>query len=518
MAIALPPPSTPELAPVDVVRAGGSEILKLSWQQNTIHVLGVEQIDKSLIEVAITTAGSLSDVVRQIQAVYYIAGYPAVQVRYALVEPDLYMLVVPGKITRVVAAEPYGKYFDGLAGADPLTDDALEPPRILASIHSDRNGEDPTVVFQPEEGGAALVVKSSESGPPQGTAGLEFGNPGNRFSGRYLANYFGRAAFGGGDEFRFEGRNAFTGLEKSSSPAEGYQEYALGWNRVNTLGLLGLQARYVGYQQEFDLDLGVGDRTRFSGKILQYEASLVHPLAASFNSRWNLSVKADYTKKTYEIFRLNQDVQRQEYGSAEIGTDYAQVLSLGSQRIDFSAGVAVRSGLASDETDVAIKAADFGYLLYRPTLNLALPIGSSTTLGLTVAGQFTSDTLPEQQQWVVGGIGNGEAFLPGVAAGDSGGVARLSLQDRLQLFGLPVTPRVFVEYGFATFENPFEDLGQEGSTQSVADAGVSLAVRVSRQVEARASYAESFEEKNISDAALDAADANLFFSVAVTLP
>lgn len=522
MAIALPPPSAPQLSTAEAVQAGGTEIVRLSWQQNQVHVIGAELIDKARIEEAISTAATLSDVVRQIQSAYYVAGYPAVQARYALVEPDLYVLVLPGKVTRVVAEAPYAKYFDQLAGADPLSDEKLEPARTLASIHSDRKGEDPAIEFQPEEGGAALVLKGSESGPPQGVVGLEFGNPGNRFAGRHMANYFVRGAWGTGDELRVDGRHAFVGLDKPSSPSKDYREHTVSWNRVNTLGLFGIKARYVGYQQEFDADIGLGASTIFDGKIQQYEAAWVLPLSADFNSRWNANIKADYTKKTYEISQNNLQVQRQEYGSAEIGTDYARVLAFGDQRFDVSAAVAVRSGLGDNETDTPIKAADFGYLLFRPTVNIALPIGESFTAGLGLAAQITSDTLPEQQQWVMGGIGNVEAFLPGVAAGDSGGLARLFLQQPFTMLGMLVTPRVFAEYGYAKLENPFEApfvaVAQSGATQSVADAGVSLAVRVTSWLETRLSYAESFHEKNVVDAAQDATDANMFFSVAATLP
>jgi hemolysin activation/secretion protein len=255
------------------------------------------------------------------------------------------------------------------------------------------------------------------------------------------------------------------------------------------------------------------DVTRFTGEIRQGELAWVYPLSGSFNHRWNLTSKVDYTHKDYEITLLSLQVQKQEYGSAEIGTDYSRIVALGDQRVDISAALAVRSGLGEDHTDNDIRAADFGYLLFRPSLSITVPFGESFTAGLGLAAQITDDTLPEQQQWVMGGVGNVEAYLPGVAAGDSGGLARLFGQTRFEVMGLPVTPRVFAEYGYSKLENPFEPpfvaVAQSGSTQTVIDAGVSLSVQVTRWLETRFSYAESLDESKIDQEALDATDANI---------
>lgn len=524
MAIALPPPSQPVLSTVEVVQAGGSEIVTLAWKTDQIHVIGAELIDKARIEQAINTATDLSDVVRQIQAAYYIAGYPAVQVRYARAEPDLFVLVMPGKLSRVEVPEPYTPYFAKLEGADPLTDDQFERARTLASIHSERKAEDASIEFLPEEAGTALVLKGGQNKRSSSSLGAEFGNPGNRFSGRHLLNYFAETSFGTGDELRFEGRHAMVGLNDDDSPSTLYNEHTASWSRVTTLGLFGAKGRYVGYQQEFDIDLGlgIGDVTRFSGSIRQGELAWVFPLHADFNSRWNLNSKLDYTRKRYEITRLDEPVQRQEYGSVEIGTDYARVLMWGEQRVDLIASVAVRSGMGDDKTDVPITAADLGYLLIRPSASVTLPLGEHITAGLGLTAQITEDTLPEQQQWVMGGVGNVEAFLPGISAGDSGGLARLFAGTNTELFGFTIAPQLFVEYGYTKLENPFEapfvPVSQSGETQSVADAGISVSARLNRLTEVRFSYAESFDESKVSDQAQDATDANMFFSIAISVP
>ena len=67
-----------------------------------------------------------------------------------------------------------------------------------------------------------------------------------------------------------------------------------------------------------------------------------------------------------------------------------------------------------------------------------------------------------------------ESYLPGVASGDTGGLARIQLETTAYDLGVfKFVPRLFVEYGMADVEEPL--VGQPSGTQSIADGGVSLA-------------------------------------------
>lgn len=516
MAIALPAPATPQLGSVETIRAAGSEYATATFQQTQVHVSGPDVVPKSALEEVIAGGESLSDVVRQIQAAYYAAGYPAVQVSYALAEPDLYVLVSLGKVDRIDAPAPYDKYFAGIAPADPLTDEALEPARTLASLHADRAGERAMPTFKTSDQGVVLSIEPDEQGPDKGALGVEYGNPGNRFVGRHFLDYSLRASLASGDEFKGSGRHALTGMEGDDSAA-GYHEHSLGWSKVTTLGLFGITGRYVNYQQNLPLQTG-GARTVFDGDIRQAEAEFLHLLSADFDSRWTVGAKLDYTRKDFATNRSNVVVQRQEYGSGEISTDYATVFSPVGLHTDFAAGVAVRSGLGNNKTDEALVLADLGYLMYRPNISMTLQLGTKLNFSLGASGQITSDTLPEQQQWVLGGIGNGEAYLPGVAAGDSGGIARAQFEFNAgQVSGLTLVPRVFAEYAYTRYEDPIMVLDQPDGDQSFADAGVSLGLSYADFVEISVSYAESFAEDGIDKGVLKDADANVFFKVGIQL-
>ena len=514
MPIALPAPATPELGSAETIRGQGAEYVSAAVAQNQVHVFGPEVVSKQTVEGAITGAENLSDAVRRIQGVYYLAGYPAVRVVYALSGTDLYVSVSLGKITKVEAPERYARYFDGLTGADPLTDDDLEPARTFASIHSDRAGQSAIPSFKPDSDGSVLRIEPDDKGPGRSGMGLGFGNPGNRFVGRHFLDWFAKHSFTTGDEIRASGRHGMEGLDSDERSSSGYNEHTLGWGKVTPWGLFAAQGRYVGYQQNLELATTPTTFAKYSGDIREGEFGWTGLILSDFYSRWGVGAKVDYTRKDFSATSLDGlPSQRQEYGSGEVSTQYSLVVNPLDVPTEFVAGVAVRKGMGDDKTDVARVGADLGYLLFRPTVSVKVKPIDWVALRLALIAQITDDTLPEQQQWVMGGIGNVEAYLPGVAAGDSGGLARFQLEfNSYDVSTVKIAPTLFVEYGYAKYENPPD--GVSGATQSLADGGVSLAFS-SGPFEASFSYAESFKEKKVARNVLHDSDANMFFRVAM---
>ena len=510
MPIALPAPSTPELGSAETIRGQGSAYVSAAFQQNQVHVIGPDVVSKGTLEGAISGAENLSDVVRRIQGAYYLAGYPAVRVVYALAEPDLYVQVTLGKVTKVEAPDRYLPYFDQLAGADPLTDEQLEPGRTFASLHADRAGQSAVPTYVPDGDGAILRIEPNDNGPGRSSMGLGFGNPGNRFVGRHFIDWFAKHSFTTGDELRATGRYGMNGMDREDG-ARGYGDFSVGWGKVTPWGLLALQGRFTGYQVEAQA-IGLPDPLKLTGNIGEVELGWSGLLHSSFYSRWGVSAKVDYTRKILEFASSEDDIQQQEYGSVEAATQYSQVVRPMDLPIELSAGVAVRSGLGDNKTDQGRVQADLGYLLFKPTVGVSVRFGEYATIRTAVIAQITDDTVPEQQQWVMGGVGNIEAYLPGVASGDSGGLARVQWEtDSQSLMGIGVVPRLFVEYGFAKFEN---GTGDEGDKQRLADGGASLAF-TRGPFEASVSYAESIQEKKIAKDVLHDSDANAFFRVAM---
>lgn len=531
MAVTLPPVIPPQQAEVAQLQRQGAESAAFDFQSWRVHVLGPAVLDRDTLASATQEAATLSDVVRNLAARYYEAGYPAAQLRYGLAGSDLYVVATLGKLARIEGPQALKSYFEDLAGLDPLTDSAFEQRRVLATAHADRAGLQVEPVFRPDPSGDAytMTLEPVPEAPDPTRFKIELGNPGNRFVGRHFLDLDLRHGLASGDEFNATWRTGLKGLNDDEA-ADRYDEEMLSWSRVTRYGIFGLSGRNVDYRidlrAESDRPLyrllrnllpflppNTGEQP-IKGDIQQIEAAWAYPLAADFHSRWSVNAKLDYTLKELELRDSDARIQHQEYGSIEAGTAYGRTIDIGERRLDLDGGLALRKGLGSDETDEATSLADLGYLLWRPQLSARLSQGDFSTR-LELYAQLTGDSVPEQSQWVLGGLGNLASYLPGVAVGDSGGLARLQVDYRL--FGKgerhALVPRAFVEYGYARFENP--QAGLPGGTPAIADAGVELAFSYSGWLDASLAYAESFHERDIDKQTLDDADANIYFRAAL---
>lgn len=280
MAVALPDVLPPELAKIEEIRTQASESGTLRFQKYTIHMLGPKLIDEAALNAAASGAESLSDVVRNISAELFQAGYPAAQVRYALQGDELYILAHPGEVAAVEGNERIAPYFDGLEGRSPLMDSDLEPARSLASIHADRAGLEIKPAFVPEagqSGKARMQLEQNGTQPDPTDIRVEFGNPGNRFVGRHFLKLDVRHGFASGDEVSVTWNEGLSGLNQADD-AEDYHQQKLVWNRVSPYGIFGLS----GNNTDYTINAG---GTEINGDLQVAELAWLYPLRASFRGR-----------------------------------------------------------------------------------------------------------------------------------------------------------------------------------------------------------------------------------------
>ncbi|HEX4872817.1 MAG TPA: ShlB/FhaC/HecB family hemolysin secretion/activation protein [Nevskiaceae bacterium] len=519
MGVQLPPPVVPQQGEITEIQQAGDAVLTLQFQQVRIHLHGATGVPADELEAAVAGADTLSNAVRAIARAYYVAGYPGATVHYALAGEDLHVKVSLAGVSQVVAEAPLAAYFNDLADGQPLTAARLERRRTLASLHADRAGLNAQPLLQPVEDGLELRLDPDPNSPTAMAVRTELGNPGNRFVGRHFLDLDLRAGFGTGDEARASWRKALTGLNDPGD-AEDYDEQTVGLSRVTPFGLFGLGGRNVDYTQpDLSVVTETGETLTFAvnGDIQQAELFGFWPLHTDFVQRSTLSAKVDFTHKQLSIGRgggalTGAKVQDQEYGSAELAAGYARAGVFLGRRLDLEAALAVRSGLGDDRSEDLLTRADLGYLLVRPSLRLRLALATSISSELLLTGQLSEDRLPEQNQWVIGGVGNAQAYLPGVAVGDQGALARLQVDYQLGEFaGVTLRPRVFAEFAMAEYAEPEATFGEPGERQELSDAGVELGLAWGPHLEAAISAAESLSEKGIPEAALNAADANYFF-------
>lgn len=535
MAVELPPPQTPQQIAVEQVKElNPSTAIVVQFQDYTLNVIGNKsKVGKAELQEAVSIADSLSNAVRLINSAYYAAGYPGTKLSYALSGQQLYILVDLGNVTAVTAPPELLPYFEGFSG--PLTGEDLEPRRALATLHADRADITADMRLQDNEGTDTdtLVIKKRRKVKPDTTGvKVEFSNAGNRFVGRHFVDIDLKGGIPSGDEFRVFWRHGVTGIndEDSSKNSEDYNEQIIGWNRVTPWGIFGLGGRYAYYNQL------LGGTTPVQGIISAGELYYINVLKADFDSRLTVQAKLDRTNKETSTLPVGTttptcpapqntrtECQRDLYTSAEIGGTYAQVSRAEGWRADWEGGLALRKGLTSDNGNFFGSPVKQDYTLLRPTFRLTLtPTDSDLPFGLgewkygvDFTGQYSASAVPEQQQFVLGGIGSLQGFLPGAAVGDTGALVRLRAEwQGLDFYEIYVTPRVFLEYGFARYEEPAPAAPQ--STQSLSDVTGEVSLKIAKWFEVTGSASLPLYDSGQPDAVIEDAEANYFLRLTAT--
>ncbi|TXH02809.1 MAG: hypothetical protein E6R07_14090 [Nevskiaceae bacterium] len=529
MSVELPPPATPQQGTVDQLQSQAGSGVVVAFQTYQLHVAASGILDEAAIQNAVGLADNLSNAVRNIGAAAYLAGYPASQVTYALSGNDLYVLVLPGKISGVKASDALKPYLNGLESADPMRDSDLIGHTTLASLAADRAGIDVYPVFEPDgNGGQVLDFEKNNKDADPTTVRVEFGNPGNRFASRYFLDMDLKTGSIWGDEFRVFAREGIQNLDDKGKPGD-YHEQDLVWTRVTPWGLFGLDGRFVNYNYTSPVVAPATTGTNVLGRIWVGEAQWLYPLFANFNSRWTVQAKADRTSKSGKLDSSagspSQEYQRELYTSGELGTTYLRNFAFLGHRWDLASGVSVRKGFGDRTPDTSFNPAagdtspmhgDEGYLLFRPTASLKFYWTGALVTGVEASGQFSNDSVPEQQQWVLGGLGNLTSSLPGVAVGDKGYLARAYTELTLPLIaGIELKPRVLIEHGAAKFAKPLA--GQSTDTQQVTDAGLELGFKFTQIVDGTLAYAKSFDDKGVTSSTKQDADARVYFRISIKL-
>ncbi len=382
-------------------------------------------------------------------------------------------------------------YFDNLKNSAPLTAADLEADRTLADALSERGGEQ----FKPELrplGGDAVALdlgEATDSGH-QSAAVAEFSNYGNRYAGPYLADAGLRHSFGSGDELSVAGIASTRFLGLGGSHSEPYHEGDLGWSRVTRIGVFGLQGRYADFQQT--LPGGVID-----GKLDSGALSWLYLLYADFQRRLNLSSSFDHSDETLDLRQNSSRLLSERYFSVATDLSYVQRIEHGDQRIEIQTDLGIRHGLGRD--DNTSTAAHLGYVLLRPSFSLRYGFTPHWTLAGEGSFQFSGSSLPQQEQFVIGGPASLHAYEAGVGVGDRGENLRLSTEWKdtgdSWIARHQLRPRLFAEYGSATSSHGAPSLvpGTPGNsaTVSLADVGSDVEIHLTQWLAGTLSVAQS---------------------------
>jgi hemolysin activation/secretion protein len=499
MTVALPPPLPPQIVPLAEVRTDAQRVVQFAHYR--VHLPDAPRLSSSQLRAAVAGAASADEAVRGLARAYYELGLLSAQLSYAVDGDDLYVAVHEHAISAVHAPPVLLPYFESLLGTSSLRDDDFEPRRALANVHAERAGIDAQAQLVPDQRAEArgymLDIEQQGSRRDANTVSADFWNPGNRFAGRNFFDLDARHSNKVGDQFKLLWHTALTGL--GDSRAEHYNEETLTWSRATTWGALGLTGHAYDYRSDDELD----------GQLRELQAAWLYPLRATLRSRWLLDVRAEYTHLDHDVHVDADDgdaaiaTQSEEYPSLQAGLHYSRSDVWRGRPVDVDLGLTLRQGLRGDR---ATSGADLDYFLWRPTANLNVSLSDAFDTGLTLAAQFSDDRTPEQSQWVLGGIDNIAAYLPGIAVGDSGAYAALDLQYAgWTVAGIALKPRLFAEYGYSRYA---QMPGQNDIQLSDVGAELGLAWR---QLRASLAAALPVEHQGVDDRLRRDSEANLLF-------
>jgi hemolysin activation/secretion protein len=130
-------------------------------------------------------------------------------------------------------------------------------------------------------------------------------------------------------------------------------------------------------------------------------------------------------------------------------------------------------------------------------------------LAMNLDAQFSDGTqLPQQQQYVLGGMNSLSAYLPGVLIGDNGYFVHAALNAKYRAWGMPVEASIFAEYGATNFSDVSGELGME---QSLADAGVRFSASLGYGFETEFVAAVPLMDKVVDKARVDSLESDFFW-------
>jgi len=506
MSIDFPPPPLPEQGEVAALRATALDSVTATVAGHTVYVHAPGVLGADDIRAALAGQRELSAAVRALVSRARQRGVFAPKAVYAKSGQQLYITLTALTVKSVKAPKALAPYFRGLGGKAGVQAQPFERARLLAGIHAQRRGERYTPVIEAAADGDPVLVlrRSALPAPARGSVRLALSNAGNRFTGRELLELDARLGSPGGNEFSAAVRSASGVLfdTGNATPGSDYREFQGGWSRVSPAGLVNVSARHIDYRLSLQ---GLG----FNGSLQIADAAYIAIARASAASRVTVQGKLDYIRQEIVFDSNGERLQRERYPSAEVSAAYNRSFTLGSQRWLGLATLAARQGLGSDGATVT--RADLDYWLARPGGTLRWQ-GGAFSAEWQLSGQYASTTVPELQQWVVGGVGNLHAYVPGVALGDRGGLSRLVLEHRglvIERYTATLKPRLFVEGAAAEYHRPAT--GLPGGVQALADAGGEVVLGVGRAFEASLAAALPIGDDGVPQSVRDAARADFFF-------
>ena len=514
MAIDFPPALPPQLTTPQYIESVSGASASYNGKVNgyELRVSGTHYLSNDELDAIFVAAKTPSQAIFLMNSLVLRKGHLLVTMQYAPDSNVVYIHAVQGRVADVQGNQ-LGEFFEGLVGDADLTRAEFERARVMANVKSQRIGMDYSVSYQNDANNPEDVVLVFEPRPVEDFDStdvvFQIGNQGSRYVGRYFGDVGISHNFENGTRATFGYETAFTDLGESRN-GEDYHRFQLSADRAFSTGLYGITASHTEYTQNFgpvpittitgggtplcDLLGPLGGllgcsapTTTTTTQNLSLDADInavaltgEQVLSADLTHRFNLFERVEYIDSQIDAGMFGS-LQDEKYGTVELGAKYFSATLIDGKTFRWSAQWSLKAGVTGDsgtlgtatatspEVGPTTRTAEFVVVL--PKVAAKLPLSDASELNFNFSAQIADEQLPQQQQWVLGGMSALSAYLPGVLSGDSGYFTAADFTHKFILGGVDLSASVFVEYGASQFENAS---GSAGAERSIADMGARI--------------------------------------------
>ncbi len=447
---------SPPTAPAAEVRRlalppGASAPLEVHSHGYTYVVVGNTLLSRTELERLLRAAAGPRQAVAAIDGAYQRAGYLLTAIRAEVTDKRVMLAVVRGEITKVEGASDVVRFFRGAEFDPDITRNALIRRNILADAYASRSGRGlrPSLAPGIQPGGTTLELGASEQPGFKPVSGnVMVGNYGSRYVGGVVLGENLAVHPGHGLEFTLGYAHGLANAQKATVGSR-YDVFNAGASVATPWGFYGLSysrsAYRIGTAGAPLYPKGLTEVYAFNSSQLLFASPEVR-----VSSVQNLTHVANGTKVFGGIYTLVD----QDYNYAGVGLQIGGNTSLGGLSSAYNASIGGNLGLSGGRGTMTQQPAGapvsrFHYWNAMFNWQQTLPQGWSGAL--SASGQWGLDTLPANQQWVLGGFGSLSAWVPGVLVGDGGYLLRASVQTpSWTRGGWSVNAQLFAEQGAVT--------------------------------------------------------------------
>lgn len=544
MAIDLPPAVPPTLVNASYISDYASSASAYAGKVGSfeLRVTGNHYLSNAELDRIFEVAKSPDQAILLINSATNRKGHLLVNTLYSRQQTVIFVHALQANLTNVTGAEAITPYFKGLEGDPDLKRSEFDRARAMANVKSERTGVDYSVSYKVAESDPGQVAMVFEAAPDEEAdrtdVSLKLSNEGSRFAGRYYADAGLRHSTMGGTDLSLDYQRAIPEWGESRD-GDDYDQITFGINSPFSFGLYGLRVSQAEYTQDFrsvtagscsgvilpgNICLGVPIPPSSTTTVLDAEIQRIaltgeQVLSSDIDRRFSLYQELELVDSTIED-QAGNNLQDEAYTTLELGGKYQRANKLGASKLlNYTLSASVKGGVDDDggtlESMPTATGAMVGkrvgdFIVVKPRAAIQIGNRKNTTLDIDFAAQLADDQLPQQQQWVLGGINSISSHLPGVIVGDSGLFAKIGLNHKLaNTDSFELTGGVFAEYGEANFEDAS---GPDGDTVSISDIGIRLTAKFQDTFEVNLVVADSISEKNLSDTFLEQTEADFFAS------